>query len=179
MNKILIIIALLFSTYYISAQTKSFYDFTVKDIAGNDYNLSQLKGKKVLVVNTASKCGLTPQYKQLQELYLKYKNHDFIIIGFPSNDFKNQEPGNNKEISEFCTLNYGVTFPLMDKVEVIGDKQAPIYKWLTHESENGKIDTTIQWNFQKYMIDEDGQLVNCILPKEPFYEKIASWVENR
>lgn len=179
MNKILIIIAMLFSTYYISAQTKSFYDFTVKDIAGNDFNLSQLKGKKVLVVNTASKCGLTPQYELLQELYLKYKNHNFIIIGFPSNDFKNQEPGSNKEISEFCTLNYGVTFPLMDKVNVIGDKQAPIYEWLTHKSENGKMDTTVQWNFQKYMIDEDGRLINCLLPKEPFYSKIESWIEKK
>ena len=118
------------------AQT-SFYDFTVKDIGGKDFPLSQLKGKKVLVVNTASKCGFTPQYEGLEDLYKKYGGDDFVIIGFPANNFANQEPGSNEEIASFCKLNYGVTFPMMSKISVKGDDQAPLYKWLTSKSENG------------------------------------------
>jgi len=163
---------------FVSVQAKTLHDFTVTDINGNPYDLSLLKGKKVLVVNVASKCGLTPQYTQLQELYEKYKSRNFIIIGFPCNDFKEQEPGTLKEIFTFCTVNYGVTFPLMSKVEVLGESKAPVYKWLTEKSENGKMDAEIKWNFQKFMIDENGQLVDCLLPKDPFYEKVAKWIEN-
>lgn len=160
------------------AQT-SFYDFTVKDIAGNDYPLSQLKGKKVLVVNTASKCGFTPQYDGLQELYETYGGEEFMIIGFPANNFGKQEPGSNEEIASFCRLNYGVTFPMMSKISVKGDDQHPLYKWLTSESENGLEDSNVSWNFQKYMIDEEGQLVGHFAPTvKPDSKKLIRWIEN-
>lgn len=160
------------------AQT-SFYDFTVKDIAGNDYPLSQLKGKKVLVVNTASKCGFTPQYDGLQELYETYGGDDFMIIGFPANNFGKQEPGSNEEIASFCRLNYGVTFPMMSKISVKGDDQHPLYRWLTSESENGLEDSNVSWNFQKYMIDESGQLVGHFAPTvKPDSKKLIRWIEN-
>lgn len=158
---------------------KSFYDFTVKDINGEDFPLSKLKGKKVLVVNTASKCGLTPQYEGLQDLYEQYGGDDFEIIGFPANNFAKQEPGSNEEIAEFCSLNYGVTFPMMSKISVKGDDQHPLYKWLTSKSENGLEDSKVSWNFQKYMINEEGQLVGHLNPRiKPDDEDLVSWITN-
>ncbi|MCK9501859.1 MAG: glutathione peroxidase [Fermentimonas caenicola] len=157
--------------------TQTFHDFTVKDIDGKEFDLASLKGKKVLVVNVASKCGLTPQYEDLQALYDKYKDRNFTVIGFPANNFAGQEPGTNAQIKEFCTLNYGVTFPMMDKISVKGKDQAPVYNWLTHKSENGKIDQEVTWNFQKFMIDEEGNLVDVVQPKEsPMSEKIIKWI---
>lgn len=157
--------------------TQTFHDFTVKDIDGKEFDLASLKGKKVLVVNVASKCGLTPQYEDLQALYDKYKDRNFTVIGFPANNFAGQEPGTNAQIKEFCTLNYGVTFPMMDKISVKGKDQAPVYNWLTHKSENGKIDQEVTWNFQKFMIDEEGNLVDVVQPKEsPMGEKIIKWI---
>lgn len=159
---------------------KTFHNFIVKDIDGNEFDLGLLKGKKVLVVNVASKCGLTPQYEELQALYEKYKGHNFIVVGFPANNFNEQEPGTNDEIKEFCTVNYGVTFPIMDKISVTGDDQAPIYRWLTQKSENGKLDQEVTWNFQKYMVDEEGRLVDVLMPKEsPLSEKIVNWITER
>ncbi len=156
---------------------KSLYDFTVKDIHGDDFPLSQLKGKKVLVVNTASKCGLTPQYEGLQELWDRYGGEEFIIIGFPVNNFAKQEPGTNEEIQSFCTVNYGVTFPMMSKISVKGDDQHPLYKWLTTKEENGVEDSNVTWNFQKYMIDEEGRLVGHFDPKtKPTNEKVIAWI---
>ncbi len=156
----------------------SLYDFKVKDIDGKDFDLSSLKGKKVLVVNVASKCGLTPQYNKLQDLYEKYKDKNFVVIGFPANNFNGQEPGTNEEIKTFCTLNYNVSFPMMSKIDVVGDKKAPLYKWLTEKSQNGKMDAEVQWNFQKFMIDENGQLVDFVAPREdPFCDKIINWIE--
>lgn len=156
----------------------SLYDFKVKDIDGKDFDMANLKGKKVLVVNVASKCGLTPQYEKLQQLYEKYKDQNFIVIGFPANNFNGQEPGTNEEIKTFCTLNYDVTFPMMSKIDVVGEDKAPIYKWLTEKSQNGKIDAEVQWNFQKFMIDENGHLVDFVPPREdPFSEKIVKWIE--
>lgn len=156
---------------------KSFHDFTVKDINGNDFPLSQLKGKKVLVVNTASKCGLTPQYEGLQDLYEQYGGDDFEIIGFPANNFAKQEPGTNDEIAEFCSVNYGVTFPMMSKISVKGDDQHPLYKWLTSKSENGLEDSNVSWNFQKYMINEEGQLVGHLNPRiKPDSKNLLSWI---
>lgn len=156
---------------------KTLHDFTVKDIDGNDFSLSSLKGKKVLVVNVASKCGLTPQYEQLQELYEKYRHLNFVIIGFPANNFMGQEPGSNLEIKEFCTVNYGVTFPMMGKISVKGKDQAPLYQWLTKKSENGVMDQKVTWNFQKFMIDEEGHLVDMATPKEsPMSGKILNWI---
>jgi glutathione peroxidase len=150
----------------------------VKDIEGKEFDLSSLKGKKVMVVNTASKCGNTPQYATLESLYKEYGNRNFIIIGFPANNFASQEPGTNTEIAEFCTKNYGVTFPMMSKISVKGDDMHPLYKWLTSKSENGVMDSEVTWNFQKYLIDEKGNLVDVIAPKvKPDDEKILSWIK--
>ena len=158
---------------------QTLHDFVVKDINGNVFDLATLKGKKVLVVNVASKCGLTPQYEDLQALYDKYESKGFVVIGFPANNFMGQEPGTNSEIMEFCSVNYGVTFPMMDKISVKGKDQAPLYKWLTNKSENGKIDQKVTWNFQKFMIDEDGHLVDVVMPKEsPMSDKIINWLNN-
>lgn len=156
---------------------KVLYDFSVNDINGNNFRLDSLRGKKVLIVNVASKCGLTPQYKELQELYDKYKDMNFVIIGFPANNFLGQEPGSNQEIKEFCTVNYGVTFPMMEKISVKGKDQAPLYRWLTKKSENGVLDQKVTWNFQKYLINEEGQLVDVVMPKEsPLSNKIVDWI---
>ena len=168
------IVAMMMTT--VTAQ-KTFYDFTVKDINGEDYPLSNLKGKKVLVVNTASKCGLTPQYEGLQDLYEEYGGEDFVIIGFPANNFMKQEPGSNEEIASFCSLNYGVTFPMMSKISVKGKDQHPLYKWLTSKEENGKESSKVSWNFQKYMIDEEGQLVGHFSPQtKPKNEDLIAWI---
>lgn len=159
--------------------TQTLHDFVVKDINGKEFDLASLKGKKVLVVNVASKCGLTPQYEDLQALYDKYKDKGFVVIGFPANNFMGQEPGTNSEIMEFCSVNYGVTFPMMDKISVKGKDQSPLYKWLTNKSENGKIDQKVTWNFQKFMVDENGYLVDVVMPKEsPMSDKIINWLNN-
>ena len=155
------------------AQQKTLYDFKATTLDGQPFDLSSLKGKKVLVVNTASKCGLTPQYALLQKLYNSYKDQNFVIIGFPANNFMSQEPGSNSEIKEFCTKNYGVTFPMMSKISVKGNDIDPLYQWLTSKSLNGVVDAEVQWNFQKFMIDEQGQMVGFVSPKEkPDSEKI-------
>jgi len=162
------------------AQQKTLYDFKATTLDGQPFDLSSLKGKKVLVVNTASKCGLTPQYALLQKLYNSYKDQNFVIIGFPANNFMSQEPGSNSEIKEFCTKNYGVTFPMMSKISVKGNDIDPLYQWLTSKSLNGVVDAEVQWNFQKFMIDEQGQMVGFVSPKEkPDSEKIISWIEGK
>lgn len=157
---------------------KDLYGFKVKALDGKDFDFKSLKGKKVLIVNTASKCGLTPQYKELEELYKAYGGNDFVIIGFPANNFKNQEPGTNEEIMNFCSMNYGVTFPMMSKISVKGEDMAPIYQWLTKKELNGKMDSEVKWNFQKYLIDEQGHLVDVVDPKtSPKSEKIVNWIK--
>ena len=162
------------------AQSKSFYDFTVTDINGKEFPLSQLKGKKVMVVNTASQCGLTKQYKTLEEVYKTYGGDKFIIIGFPANNFLSQEPGTNDEIKEFCTKNYGVTFPMMSKISVKGDDMHPLYKWLTTKSINGVMDSEVGWNFQKYLIDENGNLVDMVKPREaPDSKRIIDFITGK
>lgn len=172
------IVVSLFAVTEIMGQQKNFHDYTVKAIDGTDFELSSLKGKKVLVVNVASKCGLTPQYKELQELYDTYKDRNFVIIGFPANNFLEQEPGSNEEIRQFCTLNYGVTFPMMEKISVKGKQMAPIYEWLTKKELNGKENAKVSWNFQKFMIDENGHWVGSISPRTtPLSEEIVSWIE--
>jgi glutathione peroxidase len=161
----------------LSAQ-KSFHDFTVKDIKGFEYTLSQFKGKKVLVVNTASKCGLTPQYEDLEKLYREYGDKGFVIVGFPSNDFAGQEPGSNEDIAAFCSVKYEVSFPLMSKISVKGEEIHPVYQWLTEASENGVEDSKVAWNFQKYMIDEQGALLGHVPPrKNPYCDEIIQWLE--
>jgi glutathione peroxidase len=180
MTKTIMFISLLLLTASISAQTKSFHDFTVESIDGAEFPLSQLKGKKVMVVNTASKCGLTPQYETLEKLYKQYSANNFVIIGFPANNFLSQEPGTNEEIREFCSKNYGVTFPMMAKISVKGSDIHPLYKWLTTKSENGVMDSDVTWNFQKFLIDEEGRLVNSIPPRQkPNSDEIINWITKR
>ncbi len=154
------------------------YGFKVTDLYGNEFDFSSLKGKKIMIVNTASKCGLTPQYKELQALYEKYKDRNFVIVGFPANDFMSQEPGTNEEIAEFCEMNYGVAFPMMSKISVKGEDIAPIYQFLTQESQNGFADSKVEWNFQKYLLNEKGQLEKVIGPRiVPTDKEIVDWIE--
>ncbi|WP_442930312.1 glutathione peroxidase [Myroides sp. JBRI-B21084] len=160
--------------------TSSIHQFIVKDITGAEFNLADLRGKKVLIVNTASKCGLTPQFEQLEELYQKYKDQNFTIIGFPTNDFMSQDPGSNDEIAEFCKINYGVTFPMMSKIVVKGDTIEPLFKYLTTKAENGLDDFDVEWNFQKFLINEDGKLVKVISPRTlPTNDEIINWIEGK
>lgn len=158
------------------SQTSGFYDFKVKTLEGEDFSFSALKGKKVMIVNTASRCGNTPQYKGLEELYEKYQD-ELVILGFPSNDFGGQEPGSPEEIRRFCTENFGITFPIMEKISVRGDEMHPVYKWLTSKELNGVMDSRVTWNFQKYLIDENGRLVDVLNPKEqPGSDKTLTWL---
>ena len=170
-------------TTIISTSTKAqsgFYDLKSKTIDGKDFSFSSLKGKKILIVNTASKCGHTPQYEDLEKLFEKYKDKNFTIIGFPANNFMRQEPGTNAEIKEFCTKNYGVSFQMMEKISVKGQDMNDVYHWLTEKAKNGKIDSSVKWNFQKYMIDENGNLVDVVEPSEkPMCEKIINWIEGK
>ncbi|WP_343747673.1 glutathione peroxidase [Fluviicola sp.] len=159
--------------------SQTIYDFKVTDIDGNEFNLASLKGKKVMIVNTASKCGLTPQYEELEKLYKTYKDSNFVIVGFPSNDFMSQEPGTDQEIKAFCSKNYGVSFPMMSKIEVKGKDKHPLYQFLTEKSKNGYSDNSVKWNFQKYLINEQGKLVKVISPStKPMDQEIISWIRS-
>lgn len=177
MKSIKILTVLMLITLSASAQT-SFYEFIVKDINGKDFAFSNLKGKKVMIVNTASKCGLTGQYEDLEKLYKERGGDKFVIIGFPANNFANQEPGSNEDIKEFCKKNYGVSFPMMSKISVKGDDIHPLYKWLTTKELNGVMTAPVSWNFQKFLIDENGVLSEMIPPREkPGSEKVLSFLE--
>ena len=156
---------------------KTIYDFKVETITGETFDLASLKGKKVLIVNTASKCGLTPQFEQLEALYQKYKDQNFVIIGFPTNDFMSQDPGSNEEIADFCKLNYGVTFPMMAKIVVKGKEKHPLYQYLTEKSQNQIDDFDIEWNFQKFLINENGTIDKVISPRVlPDAKEIVDWI---
>ncbi len=158
--------------------SQSIHQFKVQDLYGDDFDFQNLKGKKVLVVNTASECGLTPQYEKLQKLFQVYQDSDFTIVGFPANNFQGQEPGTNQEIALFCQENYGVSFPMMAKISVKGDDQHPIYEFLTSKSKNGVLDSEVSWNFQKYLIDQEGKLIDVIDPHtEPDDPKIINWIK--
>ena len=158
--------------------TKSIYDFKVTDLAGAIFDFSTLKGKKILIVNTASKCGLTPQYKDLQKVYEQYKGNNFVVIGFPANNFGSQEPGTDQEIGSFCAKNYGVTFPMMSKISVKGNDMHEIYQFLTQKSQNGLQDSEVGWNFQKYLISADGKLEKVIAPNvAPTDDSIVNWIK--
>ena len=167
-------------TLTLNSQTSvdnSIHQFKVADIYGNIFDFSQLKGKKVMIVNTASKCGLTYQYEALQKLYSQYKDLNFVIVGFPSNDFLWQEPGSNDEIIDFCEQNYGVTFPMMSKITVKGTKKHPIYQFLTQKSKNNYKDSRVTWNFQKYLVNKQGRVEKIISPRtRPDSEEIVSWL---
>ncbi len=157
--------------------TQSIHTLSANDINGQEVNLSDYQGKVLLVVNTASECGFTPQYEQLQMLYQRYESLGFEILGFPSNQFGGQEPGTNQEIAQFCSANYGVTFPMFSKIDVKGANQHPVYAFLTQKSQNGVMDSDVSWNFQKYLIDRDGKLVEVFASNvdpysEEFIEKL-------
>ncbi len=156
--KLLLFLNMLFFAAPKNEIPKSIYDFKVEGLTGNTINMADYKGKKILIVNTASECGYTPQYADLQKLSEKYKGK-LVIVGFPANNFGGQEPGSNKDISSFCKKNYGVTFPMAAKISVKGDDKAPIYVWLTQKQYNGFKDSEVKWNFNKYLINEKGELV--------------------
>lgn len=176
MKHSIVIIFTLLSTILYTQQ--SIHDFKVKDIYGDEFDMASLKGKKVMIVNTASKCGLTPQYKDLQTLFDQKGGDQFIIIGFPANNFMKQEPGSEEEIAEFCQKNYGVTFPMMSKISVKGNDMHPLYQYLTQKKLNGLSDNDVSWNFQKYLIDENGKLVEVISPRtSPMDKTILDWID--
>ncbi len=173
-----LLFSLIFNPGY-SQKMKNLYDFKALTIEGTDFDFSSLKGKKVLIVNTASECGYTPQYKDLEALYKKYGGDKFIILGFPSNNFGGQEPGTNDEIKSFCSKNYGVTFQMMSKISVKGNDIHPIYQWLTRKSENGVQDAEVKWNFQKFLIDQNGNWHGVVSYKEnPLCSQITDWILN-
>jgi glutathione peroxidase len=179
-NRLVIVLTLMFLSVTANSWSQGFYDFKVKTLEGQIFDFVSLKSKKVMIVNTASKCGFTPQYKELQELYKKYGGNNFVIIAFPANNFGAQEPGTADEIRKFCTENYGITFPLMEKISVKGEDMHPLYLWLTSKAKNGVMDSEVKWNFQKYLIDENGKLVDVIYSKEsPLSDKIISWLSPR
>jgi glutathione peroxidase len=157
-----------------AAAGTSIYDYKVEALDGGTIDFAAFKGKKILIVNTASKCGYTRQYQGLEELYNKYKDK-LVIVGFPANNFGGQEPGSNTEIKEFCKKNYGVSFTMAAKVSVKGDDTAPIYKWLCSKAENGVLDAEIKWNFNKFLIDENGKMLHYFPSSvEPMSEELTS-----
>ncbi|MBA2561565.1 MAG: glutathione peroxidase [Chitinophagaceae bacterium] len=188
MNKIIIVAAIILLSSFNSAQNNHFYrnnkiaknsihKFKVEALDGSAIDFSKYKGRKILVVNTASECGYTPQYELLEKLYDKY-NDKLVIVGFPANNFGGQEPGSNLEIQEFCKKNYGVTFPMAAKVSVKGDDIAPVFKWLTTKKLNGKMDAEIKWNFTKFLLDEQGVLIAKFDSKvSPMDDEILSYLK--
>ena len=167
------------STYRPAKSAVDFYSLSSKTLDGEDYSFAQLKGKKVLIVNTASACGFTPQYKGLQKLHEQY-GENLVILGFPCNDFGKQERGNHEEIGEFCQKNYGVSFNMMEKVSIKGSNPHPVYKWLMNKSENGVSDHSIRWNFHKFIIDGSGYLVGSFKSGvEPTDNQIISFASEK
>lgn len=159
---------------------QSIHGLCANKLDGTELCLKQFAGKKVMIVNTASKCGLTPQYKDLQALYEKYKGQNFEIIGFPANDFMSQEPLKNDEIGEFCQKNYGVTFTMMEKITVKGSDVHPVYQFLTQKAKNGIDNYEVEWNFQKFLINENGQIDKVISPRtNPMDEEITNWITGK
>ena len=161
-------------------QTQTIYQFKVTDLYGKEFDFSTLKGKKLLIVNTASECGLTPQYKDLEAIYRKYNDKNFVIIGFPTNNFGSQEPGSNEQIAKFCQMNYGVTFPMMSKISVKGKDIHEVYQFLTQKDKNGLQDSQVEWNFQKYLINEEGELIKVLSPRVlPTDAEIVGWINGK
>ena len=162
-----------------SETARGFYGFTVKDIDGNEVKLEKFKGKLLLVVNVASKCGYTPQYEGLQKIYEKYKDKGFLVLGFPANNFMRQEPGSNAEIKQFCKLNFGVTFPMFSKISVKGSKIDPLYKYLTSGEANADVSGNIKWNFTKFLVDKNGNVISRFgSGVKPESEEITAAIEN-
>ena len=157
-------LSLLFSS--LSPKPTDIYDIRVHDIIGNNVSMSKYKGKVLLIVNVASKCGFTNQYKDLQALYEEYQDDDFVVLGFPANNFMNQEPKSNEEINRFCTSKFGITFPRFSKISVKGEKMHPLYEYLTNKEKNGRVDAPIKWNFQKFLVDKNGKVIKSFRPAE-------------
>lgn len=182
MKKLLPIVLLIACTsatvkYHDMQTTQSIHSFKIASIDGGTIDFSTFKGKKILVVNTASECGYTPQYEGLEKLYQQNKDK-LVIVGVPSNDFGQQEPGTNEQIQTFCKKRYGVTFPLTTKVDVVGDNTAPLYKWLTSKEQNGVLDATVKWNFNKFLLDENGKMLAYFPSKtEPLSDEIAKYLK--
>ena len=157
---------------------ESIHQFVLTDLNGDSFDMSSLKGKKVMIVNTASKCGLTYQYEILEKMYNDHKSNNFVIVGFPANNFLWQEPGTNEEIAKFCLKNYGVTFPMMEKISVKGSDIHPLYKFLTKKAKNGYKDSSVKWNFQKYLVDRQGELIDYYYSTtNPLSKKITSKID--
>lgn len=177
MKYLFIIMLSLFGFSKNKAQAKSIHNFKVEALDGSTIDFSKFKGKKILVVNTASECGFTPQYADLEKLYEKYKNK-LVVVGFPANNFGGQEPGSNHEIATFCQRNYGVQFPMAAKISVKGDDIAPIYKFLTDKKENGVKNTKILWNFTKILLDEKGNIIDSFVSTtNPMSESITKYLK--
>jgi glutathione peroxidase len=158
-------------------KTKNIYDFKVKSLDGSTIKFKSFKGKKIMIVNTASKCGNTPQYEELEKLYEQYKDK-LVIVGFPANNFGQQEPGSNEDIQEFCKKNYGVTFPMAEKISVKGDDIAPIYQYLLSEAKKKGFDDPVKWNFTKFLFDENGKLLTVIHHKtKPMSEEVLKYLK--
>ncbi len=157
----------------------SIYDFSLKDIDGNEVKLEKFKGNVLLIVNTASRCGYTPQYEALQAVYERFKDKGFYVLGFPANNFMGQEPGSDKEIKEFCTLRYNVTFPMFSKISVTGSDQHPLYRFLTNKKTNPEFSGDITWNFNKFLISRDGKIIGRFGSKDkPDDAVVISAIEN-
>jgi len=177
MKYLLVIMLSLFGFSKNKAQAKSIHSFKVEALDGSTIDFSKFKGKKILVVNTASECGFTPQYADLEKLYEQYKNK-LVVVGFPANNFGGQEPGANNEIATFCQRNYGVQFPMAAKISVKGDDIAPIYKFLTDKKENGVKNTKILWNFTKILLDEKGNIIDSFVSTtNPMSESITKYLK--
>lgn len=178
-NFIISLAVMICGAFAFGQSKNTIYQFKVTDLYGNTYDFAKLKGKKIMIVNTASKCGYTSQYEQLEEIYKKYGKTGFVIIGFPANNFGNQEPGTNAEIATFCKMNYGVSFPMMDKVSVKGKDMCALYQYLTQKKLNNLSDSEVKWNFQKYLINEKGFLEKIYLsgtaPNDP---EIIAWIKS-
>ena len=153
-----------------SITSPNIYQFTMKSIEGKPVPLAQYKGKVVIIVNTASKCGLTPQYADLEKFYKEYKGKGVVVLGFPANNFMKQEPGSNEEIKGFCEKNYGVTFDMFEKIEVKGKEIHPLYAFLTQKSQNGTVESEVSWNFQKFVINKKGEVVASFSPRAGIYD---------
>lgn len=158
MKYILTLVAVVMMSAFTLPDNGSIHSFKVKSIEGGTIDFAKFKGKKILIVNTASKCGFTPQYEALQKVYDQYKDK-LVIVGFPANNFGGQEPGSDGDIQEFCKARFGVKFPLASKVSVKGEDMAPIYQWLTSKAKNGVLDADIKWNFNKFLLDENGKMI--------------------
>jgi glutathione peroxidase len=169
-----LLVMTLLSTLLLSG---SIYDFEVAGLDGDPIAFKQFKGKKILIVNTASRCGLTPQYEELEKLYKQYANK-LVIVGFPANNFMGQEPGSNAEIKAFCQKNYGVSFPMAEKISVKGNDTHPLYKYLKDQAEKKGMDNPVTWNFGKFLLDEKGELIATFSPRtDPMSAEITKWVE--